>query len=231
MNRVAVLTPVLNRPHRAALVAESLRATCHPDVARIVFLCSPGDDAEIEACRKVRRAETIIVPFEREPGDYARKINYGVEAAESEWIFQGADDLSFHPRWLEEALHAASRTNQRVIGTQDLGNRLVKVGRHSTHSLVHRSYVRELGTVDEPGKLLHEGYRHNFCDTEMIETADARGEFRFTHGAVVEHLHPHWQKGEEDATYILGLSDFKIDQRLFLSRRKLWARSRRSRRR
>jgi hypothetical protein len=227
---VVVLCPVLGRPKRAQPLWESLHATAGRD-ARLLFLCSPGDDEKIEACRRVRQAETIIVPFEHAPGDYARKINYGLSVTRSDWIFQGADDLRFHPGWLQEALQAGSRrAGGRVVGTQDLGNRMVMRGRHSTHSLVHRSYVEE-GTVDEPGKLMHEGYRHNFCDTEMVETALSRGEFIFARRAVVEHLHPNWKKGEMDATYKLGLGDFRVDQLHFMGRRKLWRITARDRRR
>lgn len=231
MTSLVVLCPVLDRPHRAQPVADSLYETTGGE-ATLVFLCSPGDDAEIAACRKVRGATTIIVPFERGPGDYARKINYGIANTSSDLIFQGADDLRFHPDWLQHAERVLGRGREiGVVGTQDLGNRLVKFGRHSTHSLVTRAYV-ERGTVDEPGKLMHEGYCHNFVDTEMVETAMHRRAWAFAKLSVVEHLHPHWpdgkggQKGEMDATYELGLGDFRTDQLRFFARRKLWAKGR-----
>lgn len=217
MTACVVLAPVLARPHRAEPLAHSLHSTTLD--ARLVFLCSPGDDDEIAACRVV--AETVVVPFEQGPGDYARKINYGIEITDEEWVFQAADDLDFHPGWLTEAVRVATRTSARLIGTQDLGNRLVKFGKHSTHSLVHRSYVEEQGTIDGGG-LLHEGYRHNFVDTEMVETAMHRREWAFAKPSVVEHLHPHWRKGEMDDTYELGLSEFKVDQQRFFERRPLW---------
>lgn len=225
---VAVLVPVLARPHRARLLAESLYETTTPEVAQLVFLCSPGDTDEIKACQKVKHATTIVVPFPRENGDYARKINYGVRYTDEPWLFQGADDLSFHDDWLEHALRRAEAATARVIGTNDLGNRFVMSGRHSTHSLVARSYVEEHGTVDEPGKMLHEGYRHNFCDTELVQAAMAKREWSFCRSSVVEHLHPHWKKADMDSTYELGLGDFAADQKLFRSRQRLWT-SRRAR--
>lgn len=234
---VTVLAPVLDRPQRAQPLADSLFATVGHNVA-LWFLCSPGDDAEIKACRRVPQAETFVMPFPRENGDYARKINFGVRRSESDWIFHGADDLRFHPGWLEEAIEAASRApGVGVVGTQDLGNKLVLRGRHSTHSLVSRAYA-EQGTVDDPDSLMHEGYRHNFVDTEMVETALARRAFTFARRSVVEHLHPNWRdpttrkpKAETDATYKLGLRDFRVDQLHFFERRPLWqGRRRRSRR-
>ena len=223
MSQVVVLAPVLDRPHRARPLAESLGGE-----VRLVFLCSPGDEEEIAACRAVTTAQTVVVPFEREPGDYARKINYGISITDEEWVFQGADDLRFHDGWLEAALRTAERMNAApgVIGTQDLGNRLVKYGKHSTHSLVSRAYIEEMGTADGPG-LMHEGYHHNFVDTEMVETAGYRRRWAFAKNAVVEHLHPHWNKGEMDATYDLGLGEFRADQLRFFERRPLWRKPRR----
>jgi hypothetical protein len=223
MSQVVVLAPVLDRPHRARPLAESVGGAL-----RLVFLCSPGDEEEIAACRSCTSAETVVVPFEREPGDYARKINYGLTITDEPWIFQGADDLTFHEGWLEAALRTAERMNgpPGVIGTQDLGNRLVKFGKHSTHSLVSRAYVEEHGTVDGDG-LMHEGYVHNFVDTEMVETAMYRRAWAFSKLAVVEHLHPHWHKGEMDGTYEMGLAEFRADQLRFFERRKLWRKPRR----
>jgi hypothetical protein len=221
MAEVAVLVPVLARPQRAKPLADSLRETCGGHV-RLIFLCTPGDDAEIKACRKVRWATTEVVPFARGPGDYARKINYGVTITDEPWLFHGADDLRFHEAWLERAMETAA-AGFSVVGTNDLGNRSVLSGRHSTHSLVARSYIEEVGTVDEPGKMLHEGYRHNFCDTELVQAAQLRGQFKSAHRAVVEHLHPHWRKADMDATYQLGLADFAHDARLFHWRRqRVW---------
>lgn len=221
MTSTAVLVPMLGRGHTAKPLAESLWATTTD--ARLVFLCTAGDSA-CKPCQRVRGATTIIVPFPRENGDYARKVNYGVSATEEPWLFQGACDLRFHSDWLTAALMAAQRRRKRVVGTNDLGNRMVLKGRHSTHSLVARSYVEEIGTVDEPGKLLHEGYRHNFVDNELVQAAIHRHEFVFCAEAVVEHLHPNWGKGEWDDTYEIALDgeDMAIDRMLFMKRRRIW---------
>ena len=70
---------------------------------------------------------------------------------------------------------------------------------------------------------MHEGYRHNFCDTEMVETAKARGAWRFAADSIVEHVHPNWHTEiETDETYRLGRSGFIRDQTLYHRRRRLW---------
>ena len=155
-------------------------------------------------------------------GDYARKINAGYDAVEAEWYFLGADDIRFHPYWFEVAMEVHKQTEACVIGTNDLGNPQVLQGQHATHSLVLLDYVEECGTIDEPGKVLHEGYSHNFVDTEFVATAKWRDAWAFAVNSRVEHLHPDWRKGQNDQVYALGKSGFANDQKYFEMRKRLW---------
>lgn len=219
---VVILVPVMNRPQRAAPLVESIRATSD---SLVVFLVGASDRRERHAIHRVIErfafVEEVVVPFQQLPGDYARKINHGVDITTEEWIFQGADDLCFHDGWLPAALAIAESSERRVIGTNDLCNPRVIRGAHSTHSLVHRSYVDEVGTVDEPGKLLHDGYFHNFCDDELVTTALFRGEFISAKASHVEHLHPNCGGAVMDATYERGLNtvEFTADRHRFNDRR------------
>lgn len=208
-----MLVPVLDRPHRVQPLLESIDLAT-PEPFRVLFLCDPDDQAEQAAVRTVG-ADMLICG-----GSYARKINAGVKATDEPLIFLGADDLHFHPGWLTAA---AARVAGRisVVGTQDLGNRRVRRGQHATHSLVTRAYTH-LGTIDEPGCLLHEGYHHNFVDDEFVGTAKARRVWAFEHRSVVEHLHPNWTGAESDATYDRGQRSFELDRRHFRERRHLW---------
>lgn len=191
-----------------------------------MFLCTKTDKVEIAACRQAAElfpsVEVVIVPFPLDPGDFARKTNYGISISDEEWVFAGADDLRFHPGWDAFALGLASATRKRFIGTNDLHNPQVIRGRHSTHSLVKRSYIEEFGTIDENGKLYHEGYAHAWCDNEAVETAVAREEYVWARRAHVEHLHPNFKGAPNDATYDRGMDTFSVDRELLVARRKLW---------
>lgn len=206
---------MLGRPHRVAPLLASIEASTPPPF-RVVFVCTPGDTA----VPAVIAAGADLLEVNFQPGDYARKINAGIAATTEPFIFTGASDLVFHPGWFEAALRQVDET-AGVIGTNDLGNPRVLKGEHSTHSLLVRSYVEALGTIDGDGAM-YEGYRHNFCDTEMVETAKARGAWRFAADAIVEHLHPSWGTAEVDETYLLGQSGFVRDQMLYHRRRRLW---------
>jgi hypothetical protein len=72
--------------------------------------------------------------------------------------------------------------------------------------------------------VVHEGYSHQWVDTELVETAMARGQWAFAKDSHVEHLHPFWHKGEMDATYEKALSTTRFDHRLYGQRRALWHR-------
>lgn len=220
---VVVLIPVLDRPHRARPVVDSILDTAF---ASVLFVATDGDRKEIRAIRSLQRRFDrvgILIVDPHPHGDYARKINAGVRATSEEWVFQGADDLVFHPRWLDEALTTARLNKARVIGTQDLCNPRTRTGRHSTHSLVARSFIEEVGTVDEPGKLLHEGYRHGFVDDELVYIAKRRAEFAFASRSIVEHLHPTRKTAEMDPTYEKALDrrDHARDRAYFGQRRRV----------
>lgn len=222
---VVVVVPVLGRPARVGPLLESLFSSTVDERANgwkivPVFVCSAGDTKQIYAVRRARQKHLILNPAGR--SEYPRKINLAAASTTEDWLFTGADDLLFHTGWLTKALNAHAASGALVIGTNDLGNQLVKQGKHATHSLVHRSYMA-LGTIDEPGVLLHSGYDHNAVDVEFTETAMARGTWVFAHDSVVEHLHPLWHREvRRDPVYAKGIRNAQADRRLLLKRRHLW---------
>lgn len=223
MTEILVIVPVLNRPQRALLVAQSLAEATVRDY-RLVFVCSPDDDAEVDACTRVCAhydALVMVVDWQPGHGDWARKINAVYTQTSEPFLLLGADDLVFHPGWDTAALELA-HAGFGVIGTNDLGNPTVQRGIHSTHPLVSRAYAGACGTVDECDKILHEGYRHNWVDAELVETAKQRGAWAFAAASRVEHFHPFWGKAQDDATYLAGREHYAADARLFQARRRLW---------
>lgn len=216
---ILIVIPVLRRPHRAAPVLESVTAAT-PQPHRVLFVGSPGDDEEHQA---VRDAGGDLLVIDRLPGrgDWARKIQAAYNVSDEPLIFLGADDLEFHPGWLEAAQRCLTPLIG-VVGTNDLGNRRVMAGDHATHCVVARAYVEEFGTIDQPGQVLHEGYWHEFVDDELVETAKARGAWAFAHDAVVEHLHPNWGKAPSDELYDQQRARMRDGRRTYQRRRHLW---------
>jgi hypothetical protein len=213
---IDILIPVLRRPENAQRVVDSIRASTMSEY-RILFICSPRDIPQINACSQTG-AQVLLTDWNPGSGDYARKINLGFAQGDSEWVFQGADDVIFHPNWDVAAIWA-SRNGKRVIGTNDLHNPSVKKGTHSTHSLIMRSYVEERpATVDESDPVLFEGYDHQYVDLELVTVAKWRKEFQMAKNAIVEHFHPHWGNAESDPTYRKAMRRSVADRNLYRER-------------
>lgn len=215
---LAILVPVLGRPHRVMPLLESIAAAT-PD-ALVVFLTDPDDRPEHAALAGVSWADAPRALIDSEGGNYAEKINRGVEATDAPYIFTGADDLHFHPGWFEAAKAHMSDT-VGCVGTQDLCNRRVIRGQHATHFLLARWYA-EQPCIDGSHGPLFEGYEHEFVDDELIGTARKRGAYAFAGDAVVEHLHPMTGKTPTDALYDAQGERMARSRPLYNERRKLW---------
>ena len=211
------MVPMLGRAHRVGPLLESIHGTCE---ARVLFCCTEGDDAVTTAV-DAAGAERLMFP-PRPRGDFQVKVNQGIAATSEPLIFTGADDLRFHAGWWEAA---AARMTGRVgvVGTNDLANPRVMRGEHATHMLVSRHYVERFGTIDEPGKFLHEGYWHEFCDDEAVGTAKKRRAWAFAGDSHVEHLHPHWNPSvPTDRLYEAQRQRMDASRALYRRRRRLW---------
>lgn len=219
---IDILVPALGRPQQIRTVLDSITSATASE-HRVIFITSPEDKATIKAVKAVK-LKPLTVEWEAGIADYAKKINHAYRLSDAEWIFQAATDLVFHAGWDTAALLVA-RKGFGVIGTNDLGNPDVKRGRHSTHSLISRRYLTKFGgTADNSGDVFSEAYDHQYCDNEFIETARRRGQFGFAKRSIVEHLHPHWGKADDDPTYEKAMRKTARDQKLFMRRRAQLAR-------
>lgn len=212
-----ILVPVLRRPHRVAPLLESVTLnTTGP--YRVLFLADDNDQAEVDAIEPY--VGTLVQLLRIHDGNYAHKINVGVRATSEPLLLFGADDLEFHPGWLEAA-KAKLRDGVGVVGTNDLCNPRSAAGTLATHPLVTREYTK-LGTIDNPGQVLHEGYPHEFCDDEFTETAKHRKAFDHAPDSIVEHLHPMVGKAPTDDIYDQMRFRMRIGRRIYRRRRPLW---------
>lgn len=217
---IAILVPVLGRAHQIKPLLQSIGSATTTE-HRVVFIFSPGDDepmAEAEGTEAV----SILATWAPDRADYAKKLALGFRLTEEPWLFQGATDLQFYAGWDTNALRLARQSHASVIGTNDLGNPLVKRGQSSTHTLFSREYIEKYGgTADNSGLIFSEAYDHQWTDNEFIDTARLRRQWAFSRRSVVEHMHPHWNKGDMDSTYEKATRATTDDQRLYMRRRAL----------
>lgn len=216
---------MLNRPQNAQPLVDSFRASlASSDDARLEFIVSMSDtDEQWTACVSTGAG---VLAAENEPGpaDYALKIQTGYELTDEPLVLLAADDLIFHPGWLEAVETIADEYDCGVIGTNDMANPLVKRGLHSTHPVVRRCYIDKYGgVVGQPGVVYSDAYDHQWCDVELVQTAMARGCYAHAHDAVVAHIHPLYNRTvATDETYKKGQAKGLADRRLYESRRHLW---------
>lgn len=209
---IDVVIPTLGRPHRVPELLANLKDTA-PDV-NVVFVAEGRDDDTLRACWK---AGALVIVNTR-VSSYAGAINCAARLTAGDAIFCAADDVRFHDGWLAAA---DLLEHHAVVGTNDLHNPDVVNGTHSTHHFVRRDWF-EHAVIDEPGLVLCEQYTHNWCDTELVQSAQARGQWAMS-DAIVEHLHPTWGFGGIDATYAKGFGSEQGDARTFQTRRHLWS--------
>jgi glycosyltransferase involved in cell wall biosynthesis len=224
---IVILVPVLNRPHRVRPLIENIRENTQVPY-RLLFIATENQRDELEAL-DAADADYIVRMKPAGPGDYAAKTNEGYRKTTEPFVFTGADDLNFHHEWDVAALDKMADESIGVVGTNDLGNPRTLKGIHATHSLVRRTYARELGTIDRLDAILCERYHHLYVDDELVATAKARNAWAFAEDSHVEHFHPHLYdskgkpKGKIDSTYLQGFKRVRQDRALFAQRRRLWA--------
>lgn len=210
---VAIIIPTLWRPERIPEIVENVAATAPS--ARVHFVVEQTDVHTVKALDGMKATVGTY-------GTYGRAINGGYLDCPEPVVMTSDDDCTYSEGWLEVAL-AEMTGDIRVVGTNDLHNPHVLAGQHSTHSLVDRRYIDEVGAVIDqgPGSFMFE-YDHNYTDAELIETAKARGVFAPCLESVVEHIHPEFGGREPDETWRKTRRAVGEDFRIFTERRRLW---------
>lgn len=211
---IAVLIPTLNRPHSIADLVQNLKDTA-PE-ATPYFIIEAHDTATAEAIEAAGANKIVNARV----ASYAGAINTAIHLTTEPYILLASDDLIFYPNWLTPLLELAQDFG--LVGTNDLYNPDVLAGKHATHYLITREYANQ-GSIDDPDAFLHEGYIHNYTDTEAIATAAYRKQWTPCLDSIIEHRHWVWGLATQDETYAKGATTVQKDAGLFNSRTPLWA--------
>lgn len=195
-SELVVIVPTLARPQALRPLAESFAETT-TTTFRILFIVDPDDAPTWRAFESLEHEfpEIDALAF---AGNYVQKTNIGIRSTTEPLLLPGADDIRPHAGWLEAA--KAHMTDEiGFVSLNDLGNHDVMAGTYATLPLVARWYV---DLLDDD--LYHAGYHHNAVDVDASLTARARGAFAYAPDALMEHLHPAWEKAEVDGTHRRG---------------------------
>ena len=198
------MTPVISfifptrRPDRLAVALASFHdTTATYDVEALVVADLPDVHEALNGMAHLCVTEPLTAP---------QAWNLGAAASKAQWFGLGADDLLFHPGWLE-AVWPLLQEPWGIIGLDDGADSFNRLG-WATHWLVSRNFcLTHMGGVMVPPV-----YAHGMVDVEVCQLAQRLGLFTYAPDALVEHLHPDWDKAERDALYERDLRD---DKRLF----------------
>jgi hypothetical protein len=87
---------------------------------------------------------------------------------------------------------------------------------------VARWYAQMGCSVDQGDMIYDEGYYHEYCDDELVQTAMVRNAYRHAFAANVEHVHMLGDPSLDDDTYRHGRRMTRMSRRRFLARQRLW---------
>lgn len=133
-----------------------------------------------------------------EPNGPVHCWNMGAAAASGDAFVLGADDLKFHPGWLEAALEGLAKLNW--CGLVAFNDMSPATGELATHYLISKNYAAN----DWGGVMAIPSYFQHFIDTEATARARRDKCFYYAEDAKVEHLHWLWNKAENDDVYKRG---------------------------
>ncbi len=222
---IDILVPTLGRQKALQpLAANILNAT--PDGSfHVIFV---ADEADLETRQVLDKLCFPGGPWSQviEDGTYPHKTNAAYLAGSADLVLPTADDVVFHPGWLDAVLNALEDPSVQVVGTDDLSPATAD-RTHATMPVLRRSYCESPGASwHEPGKVFHEGFHHQYAETEICALAQHRGVWTFAEDAVIEHRHPDWNSRPRDATDEKGNGqNTDADRNLFHRRQRQWSRS------
>jgi len=211
MSDIAIIVPTVNRPHLLAGLVGSIRNSTQAS-HDTYFMVEQTDHQTQKALNDLGTAGQL-----GEYGSYTAAANAGVQRTSEPYFIVANDDVLFRFGWDAIAL-GYMRDPIRVVGINQ-GD-----GRTSSFFLVDRRYILERsGVPDEPRRLYHHGYRSQYCDTEFVGVAQARGVWADAPDALVEHCHWTFGKAGIDENYQKALDSHWHDHNLYHQRRRLWA--------
>ena len=221
MKEIAIVIPTMGRAKLLFPLAWNIAKTTPAGVFQIYFVANVEDSLTQQAILQIEGPVQMVLTHKR---GYPPAVNVGVKTSTEPLIAIVNDDVRFHDGWWE-ALCSVDTPTVSVIATNDLSPHTAG-GDACTQPVVKRDYIETHGGAwGEPGVAMHEGYVHNFSETELYDLARYRGVAAHAPDCIIEHVHPDWGKAEEDDTYRVGSKrpgGWEHDHALYVERSAQW---------
>lgn len=214
---LAIVIPSLNRASALEPLLDNIRETTPPDSCTPFFVLDHADWDSRDTVNDLGCRYWLT------DGTFPVKTNAGGRATTEPLILSAGDDVTFNAGWFDAVLEAFEDQSVQVAGGPDL-TPMTRERDHVTMPIVRRSYLDDPGgAFGETGTIFHEGYHHNFSETELWQLACHRGVAKFVEGCVIVHHHPTFGTAEIDDTYRKGgLANSDQDRQTFERRKAAW---------
>lgn len=201
---VAIFVPTMGRFDRLKPLAENIaQVTKHPYTLYLIT-----DEPEVINMNSLPNTVVVIAP--KDCVSYAKRINYLYKSTQERYFFTGSNDITFTDGWLEPALQGL--ISKGVVAVNDGFNP------NGTNFLIDRDYIKEFGGTFDGEDVMWEGYRHNFCDTELLAKARVLEQTIYVADSMVLHQHHLNKKREADVVDKIATESYQADEKLFKQR-------------
>ncbi len=209
---IGIYIPTIGRPTKLAPLSSNIHeVTKLPH--EIFFILEPDDEESKKAVMETKEKYLIS----EKAGSHTGAANTAYRKLNHPYFIVANDDFWFHSDWDTKSMEKMNDTTH-VVGLSDYYTK-----RYHTIFLIKRSYIKEQsGVMDKPDTLFHEGYHHNYVDTEFFKVAERRGVFTPCPGSIVEHRHYGFQKSPFDKIYEKSNLTSALDLEIYNSRKHLW---------
>ena len=163
----------------------------------------------ITSCLDNAGMEHEIVIFENNGIGVVKAISMMLEGLQdSDIVAIGNDDIVFGKDWLKILYGALlSNPDKRLFEAREMNNpnRDTEIG-------------TPLFTIGFWKEYWHNGYFHNFVDTEMNMRAKNKGVWMRVPDSITYHNHWSFGKSDRDSTYLAQMEHWELDKDLFNER-------------
>lgn len=214
---IDVIIPTKGRYHKIPSICENLENTTDGEY-KLTFVIEDDDEDTERVCEQHKNIYHFDI-IKGKFGSPAKAVNEGFRKTSEPYFIFGNDDFKFHPHWDTKALSKMT-DGISVVAINDGDPR--GEPQWGTITLSRRSYVNDYGGTEHKGEVFHEGYSHNFVDTEFWERAASRGVTAIAKDSLIEHLHPAFGKGTGDGGYEKSGNTMNDDMMIYVRRRNEW---------
>ena len=207
--KIDILIPTMGRFNLLKPLVKNIQETTRPPHL-IIFIT---DEKEVKDMFK-DRVDVFVWDPGKDNVSYSKRINWAFKTDHlAEFFFTGSNDIHFMKDWDTEAMTAFQNQNIGVVAVND------GLNINGTNFLIRKKYIEEHGgTFDGDGEVFFNGYRHNFCDTELLFKVGSERAHKKVDSSQVFHNHYLNKKAKIDEVYKIGQKFYEEDEKKFKAR-------------